>query len=71
MAFKMKKGSPIERNFGISPMKEGKTKLLDKVKAGAKAFVAGAKQSHRGFDKAVTTYMDEKKKYREGYKKTK
>ena len=30
MAFKMKKGSPMERNFGISPMKKEKmTKLED------------------------------------------
>tara|TARA_R110002012_G_scaffold300322_1_gene500060 strand:+ start:291 stop:524 length:234 start_codon:yes stop_codon:yes gene_type:complete len=39
MAFKMKKGSPMERNFGISPMKDVTT--WEKIKASAKGVGAG------------------------------
>ena len=60
--YKMK-GSPMQRNFGISPMREG-TRFIDKVKAGVKGFVAGASEVSGGFDTAQATYIKEKQKYR-------
>jgi len=68
--FKMK-GSPMQRNFGISPMKEGKTSRLDKLKAAGKAFIHGAKQHDQGFNKAIAKYGEEKRKYRDAAKKNK
>tara|TARA_R110002012_G_scaffold125814_2_gene277477 strand:+ start:2248 stop:2487 length:240 start_codon:yes stop_codon:yes gene_type:complete len=51
--------------FGNSPMKAGKTKFKDKVKAAGKAFVAGAKATDQGINKAIAKYQSEKKKARE------
>jgi len=62
------KGSPMQRNFGISPMKEGKTSRLDKLKAAAKAFIHGAKQHDQGFNKAIAKYGEEKRNYRDAAK---
>ena len=65
-----KKGGPkmMDKN---SPMKEGKTSRLDKLKAAGKAFIHGAKQHDQGFNKAIAKYGEEKRKYREAAKKNK
>ena len=71
MAFKMKKGSPMERNFGISPMKnKNKTRTIDKVKAGLKAAKAGLYADSSSRDSNVIStvsraYKREKEKYRD------
>tara|TARA_R110002012_G_scaffold293228_1_gene488820 strand:+ start:504 stop:731 length:228 start_codon:yes stop_codon:yes gene_type:complete len=72
MAFKMKAGKegPMLKNYG--PMLKG-TRFIDKIKAGVKGFIAGAKESQGGFDTAQATYINEKRKYRtaQANKKTK
>ena len=66
-------GTPFKMKSSIakltSPMKDGKTRLIDKFKAGAKALRAGAGAVHGGFDTTVATYRQEKKKYRQAQKK--
>ena len=69
MAFKMKKGSPMERNFGISPMQKGSTSFIDRIKAAGKAAVAGlgASSSSRSTNVASTisrAYKKAKREYR-------
>lgn len=70
MAFKMK-GSPMLRNFGISPLNKGKTRFVDKVKAfgGAIAENFGKVHGHGGHDtlthNTYRTYKRKKREYRE------
>ena len=56
------KEGPMLKNYG--PMLKG-TRFIDKIKAGVKGFIAGAKESQGGVDTAQATYIKEKKNYRE------
>ena len=68
MAFKMK-GSPMQRNFGISPMKEG-TRFIDKVKSGMKAAKAGLYADSTSRDtNVISTISDAYKKSKAEYRK--
>jgi len=65
MAFKMKKGSPMERNFGISPMQKGSTSFIDRVKAAAKAIKANIGSVHGGAYKTMSDYRGFKRQARD------
>ena len=62
--FKMK-GNPLQRNFGISPMREGKTSLTDKLKSAAYAIKKGfTDTSVDDHDDVMNVYKQSKKEYR-------
>ena len=62
--FKMK-GSPMARNFGISPMREGKTSLTDKLKSAAYAIKRGfTDTSVDDHSDVMNVYNQSKKEYR-------
>ena len=57
------KGNPIQRNFG-SPLHEGKTTLVDKIKSAGKAFKDNILNVNRVVTPMIGDYVDNKRKAR-------
>ena len=64
----------MQRNFGISPLKEGKTRFVDKVKAAGRAIGTSVGQEsygHGGYGgpTLTETISSKYKKFKRGYRR--